>query len=288
MLKEIIENYFSNLLVNIYIIYALVSFLFSFFFVLLPLNRLRIDWMLTKKDGKLKDLRELFKESKSYKVNAKKVRNYLFFETILSLFPLIAVIVIRIVAEPSNYTSWNNKIMLFVILLSLVSIYNLKESIDFSRMISPWLQKNRKWYQMFGTRNPTFIYAMLSVTKLSRDQLKNISKLEIPEHIESKELDLKPMRLTDMDNKVDTSAVVENLQMIGTKLKDMITNTYISGKKVTKDLAIASNQVIGDKIDQKISDNVEYYTKVSPEERLKNAALHTTRILFPVIVMYLI
>ncbi len=287
MLKEIIDNYFSNLLVNIYIIYALVSFLFSFFFVLLPLNRLRIDWMLTRKDGKLKDLREFFKESKSYKENAKKVRNYLIFETILSLFPLIAVIIIRTISEPSNYTSWDNEIMVFVILLSLVCVYNLKESIDFNRMITPWLQKNQKWYQMFGTRNPTFIYAMLTVTKLSRKQLKNISELEVTEQIETKELEFKPMRLTDMDNKLDTSAVIENLGMIGTKLKDMISNVYVSGKNLTKDLATSSNQIIGDKIDEKISDNVEYYTKVG-EERWKNAVLHTIRILFPVIVMYLI
>ena len=75
--------------------------------------------------------------------------------------------------------------------------------------------------------------------------------------------------------------------MIGTKLKDMVTNVYISGKKLTKDLATSSNQIIGDKIDEKISDNVEYYTKVG-EERWKNAVLHTTKILFPVIVMYLI
>ena len=35
------------------------------------------------------------------------------------------------------------------------------------------------------------------------------------EYIETKELQFKPMRLTDLDNKVDPSAVIENLGMIG-------------------------------------------------------------------------
>ena len=128
---------------------------------------------------------------------------------------------------------------------------------------------------------------MLSITNISRNQLKKISELEIDEHIESEELDFKPMRLADLDNKIDPSAVIENLGMIGNKVKDTITNLYISGKSLTKDLAISGNQIIEDKIDEKISENVENYTNVS-EERWKSAVFNTFRILLPVFVMYIL
>jgi len=288
LLNEIFENLFSNVLINLYLIYALISFIISFFFILLPLNRLRKDWKLTRKDGKFKQLRELFQNSKSYKENSKKVRNYLIFETLISLMPLIVVLVGRLIlGDPKIYPSWENKLFLFVLLLLILCIINLKESIDFKNSISPWLEKNQRWYHLNKTRNPTFIYSMLSITNISRSQLKKISELQIDEHIESKELDFKPMRLTDLDNKIDPSAVIENLGMIGNKVKDTITNLYISGKSLTKDLAMSGNQIIEDKIDEKISENVEHYTNVS-DERWKGAVFNTFRILTPVFVMYII
>lgn len=287
-MNEILESYFSNVLINLYLIYALISFTISFFFVLLPLNRLRKDWKLTRKDGKFKELRELFRNSKSYKENSKKVRNYLFFEALVALLPLIVVLVGRLIlGYPNVYTSWENKLLVFALLLIILCTINLKESIDFKNSISPWLEKNQRWYHLNKKRNPTFIYSMLSITNISRNQLKKISELEIDEHIESEELDFKPMRLTDLDNKVDPSAVIENLGMIGNKVKDTITNLYISGKSLTKDLAISGNQIIEDKIDEKISENVEHYTNVS-EERWKSAVFNTFRILLPVFVMYIL
>ena len=128
---------------------------------------------------------------------------------------------------------------------------------------------------------------MLSITNISRNQLKKISELQIDEYIETKELQFKPMRLTDLDNKVDPSAVIENLGMIGNKLKDTFTNMYISGKSLTKDLATSGNRIIEDKIDEKISENVEHYTDVS-EERWKSAVFNTVRIVLPVFVMYIL
>ncbi len=288
MLDEIFENGFSNVLINLYLIYALISFIFSFFFVLIPLNRLRKDWKLTRKDGKFKELRELFYNSKSYKENSKKVRNYLIFEALVSLLPLIVVLVGRLIlGDPNIYTSWEGKISIFVLLLLILSTINLKESIDFKNSISPWLEKNQRWYHLNKTRNPTFIYSMLSITNISRNQLKKISELQIDEYIETKELQFKPMRLTDLDNKVDPSAVIENLGMIGNKLKDTFTNMYISGKSLTKDLATSGNRIIEDKIDEKISENVEHYTDVS-EERWKSAVFNTVRIVLPVFVMYIL
>lgn len=288
MLNEILENNFSNVLINIYLIYALVSFIFSFLFVLLPLNRLRIDWKLTRKGGKFKELKEIFRNSKSYKENSKAVRNFLFFESSVALLPLIIVIVAKLIlGDPNIYTSWENKLFLFVLLLLLLCIINLKESIDFKRTISPWLEKNQKWYHLNKTRNPNYIYSMLSITNFSRNQLKKISQISTDELIESEELDFKPMRLTDMDNKIDTSAVIENLGMVGNKVKDTLTNMYISGKSLTKDLAISGNQIIEDKIDENISKNVEFYTSVS-EERWKGAVFNTIRVILPIFIMYIL
>ena len=101
-------------------------------------------------------------------------------------------------------------------------MFDPKESIDFKRTISPWLEKNQKWHHLNKTRNPNYIYSMLSITNFSRNQLKKISQISTDELIESEELDFKPMRLTDMDNKIDTSAVIENLGMVGNKVKDTL------------------------------------------------------------------
>jgi hypothetical protein len=287
-LNEILENSFSNVLINLYLVYALISFIFSFFFVLIPLNRLRKDWKLTRKDGKFKELREIFRTSKSYKENSKKVRNYLIFESLVASLPLIVVLFGRLIlGDPNIYSSWESKLFLFALLLILLCVINLKESIDFKNSISPWLEKNQRWYHLNKTRNPTFIYSMLSITNLSRSQLKKISEISTGELIESEELDFKPMRLTDMDNKIDTSAVIENLGMIGNRVKDTLSNMYTSGKSLTKDLAISGNRIIEDKIDEKISENIEHYTHVS-EERWKGAVFNTFRILTPVFVMYIL
>ena len=114
-LVNVVEFLFSNTLINIYWVYAIVSIALTIYFVLLPINQLRIDWMLTRKDGKFAGFAS-FKSLKSYKTNSKKIRNYLLFESSLAVFPLLTVLVFRLL-QPNNYAISDIQCVLFAVVL---------------------------------------------------------------------------------------------------------------------------------------------------------------------------
>ena len=284
-LVNVVEFLFSNTLINIYWVYAIVSIALTIYFVLLPINQLRIDWMLTRKDGKFSELREFFKSLKSYKTNSKKIRNYLLFESSLAVFPLLTVLVFRLLQQPNNYAISDIQCAIFAVVLFGFCLFNLKECIEFKQMLNPWLTENQRWYQQ--TKNPKFIYGVLGVTKVTRSKLRQLSELKTPEYVEVDEIDLKDMYLLDVTEKVSSEAIIENLGQIGKNFKQRITNTITAGKNLSKDIAALGATKLSEQLDKNVNDNVDYYTTIS-DERWRTAFLYTLRVITPILVMYIL
>ena len=284
-LVNVAEFLFSNTLINIYWVYAIVSIIMTIYFVLLPINQLRIDWMLTRKDGKFTELRNFFKSLKSYKSNSKKIRNYLLFESCLAVFPLLMVLIFRLLQQPNNYSVLDLQSIIFATVVFGFCLLNLKECIEFKQMLGPWLTENQRWYQQ--TKNPKFIYGVLGVTRVTRSKLRQLSELKTPEYVEVDEIDLKDMYLLDVTEKVSSDAIMENLGQIGKNLKQRVTNTITAGKNLTKDIAAFGATKLSEQLDKNVNDNVDYYTTIG-DERWKTAFLYTLRVITPILVMYLL
>ena len=257
----------------------------TIYFVLLPINQLRIDWMLTRKDGKFTELRNFFKSLKSYKSNSKKIRNYLLFESCLAVFPLLMVLIFRLLQQPNNYSVLDLQSIIFATVVFGFCLLNLKECIEFKQMLGPWLTENQRWYQQ--TKNPKFIYGVLGVTRVTRSKLRQLSELKTPEYVEVDEIDLKDMYLLDVTEKVSSDAIMENLGQIGKNLKQRVTNTITAGKNLTKDIAAFGATKLSEQLDKNVNDNVDYYTTIG-DERWKTAFLYTLRVITPILVMYLL
>ena len=200
-----LNSIFSNTLVNVYLTYSLISFLICLYFIIIPVNRLRIEWGLTLKSGKERVgiLRQFLSELDSYKDNMKKVRHYLYRESILALLPLIIILIFRIVLEPGDIQNWNAKAYLYVLLLSFLIIWTLMDCISFKSSITR-LKKHQKWYNLDKSKNPEFIFPLLSLTSLSRKILEYVSKIEVPEYIE--------------DDGEELKAITKSLKMMNQKM----------------------------------------------------------------------
>lgn len=290
MISQLLENIFSNTLINIYFVYVIISFLISFYFVILPINRLRIDWGLTLKNGKFRQLREFLSELDSYKKNTKKVRDYLIFESFLAILPLIIILIFRLILEPGDVAEFDYKVLLYSLMLAMLIIWTLYDSVYFKSSIEPWLKKHQKWYHLDKTRNPEFIFPMLSFTSLSRKKLDVLGKIEVPEYIEEDEEELRAIRKqsTDDDSKTefDTEAIKENISIIGSRIKTRVANTLIKGKEVTRNLAKETDDRIAKFFDDKMNDKVDQLTEIS-SYRWFYWAIYTLRLAMPVICIYI-
>ena len=235
-----LNSIFSNTLVNVYLTYSLISFLICLYFIIIPVNRLRIEWGLTLKSGKERVgiLRQFLSELDSYKDNMKKVRHYLYRESILALLPLIIILIFRIVLEPGDIQNWNAKAYLYVLLLSFLIIWTLMDCISFKSSITPWLKKHQKWYNLDKSRNPEFIFPLLSLTSLSRKNLEYVSKIEVPEYIEDDGEELKAItKKSENDeskNELDKEALKENISILGSRIKTKVTNYGLRVKNLLK------------------------------------------------------
>lgn len=289
MISQLLGSLFSNTLINIYFVYVIISFSISFYFVILPINRLRIDWGLTLKNGNFGLLREFLSELNSYKKNTKKVRDYLIFESFLAILPLIIILIFRLILEPGDVGEFDYKVLLYSLMLAMLVIWTLYDSVSFKSSIEPWLKKHQKWYHLDKTRNPEFIFPMLSFTSLSRKKLGVLGKLEVPEYIED-EQELKAIRKqsTDDDSKTefDTEAVKENISIIGSRIKTKFVNTLIKGKEITKNLAKETDDRIAKFFDDKMSDKVDELTEIS-SYRFVYWAIYSLRLAMPVICIYI-
>ena len=99
-------------------------------------------------------------------------------------------------------------------------------------------KKHQKWYHLDKTRNPEFIFPMLSFYLIIEEKIRCSYRIEVPEYIEEDEEELKAIRKQSTDDysktEFDTEAIKENISIIGSRIKTKVANTLIKGKEVTR------------------------------------------------------
>ena len=287
---------FENTAVNFYYIYSIFSFLILFYFVIVPINILRIEWNIPltfkkKKileDSKINSAIEVVEDLDDYGKNIKKIRLYLFKESILALLPLVLILICRIFLTPGDIDGWELKAYLYLILLLLLLTWTLVEGQSFKTSISPWFKKNQKWYDK--RRDPKYIFGILNLTSNSRKKLNELSNINIPEYLkdESEELKaiIKQSEDDDKKTELDTEAVKENISIIGSRIKTKISNSLIAGMENTKNMATIADDKISKYLNKQMNDSVEEFTGITGYDWLKRAVYYF-RIFVPIMCLYI-
>ena len=271
---------------NSYIILALFLFLVNVYCVLIPLNKLRIEYGFSIKDKegskkKKKHIIEFLSGPEQSEKNLKKIKLFLIKEVLISILPLLTVILIRLyLGRPDNIIYNFANLVLILILYVTWLLYNIYSSIRFRNMITRYIPSMQKKL-IHKIHHPKYLFAMLNFSNISRSRINSLSKMNIPDYVEHRELEIKPMNLIDKDKKVDSAAIIENLSAIGGKVVDTVTNLAIEGKKLTKSgLSLADEQ-----INAYVSKTVETWT--NQDNRWFSSLVQIINVIIPVIIIYL-
>ena len=282
----ITETFFSHSLMNSYIILALFLFLVNVYCVLIPLNKLRVEYGFSIKDKegskkKKKHIIEFLSGPEQSEKNLKKIKLFLIKEVLISILPLLTVILIRLyLGRPDNIIYNFANLVLILILYVTWLLYNIYSSIRFRNMITRYIPSMQKKL-IHKIHHPKYLFAMLNFSNISRSRINSLSKMNIPDYVEHRELEIKPMNLIDKDKKVDSAAIIENLSAIGGKVVDTVTNLAIEGKKLTKSgLSLADEQ-----INAYVSKTVETWT--NQDNRWFSSLVQIINVIIPVIIIYL-
>ena len=271
---------------NSYIILALFLFLVNVYCVLIPLNKLRIEYGFSIKDKegskkKKKHIIEFLSGPEQSEKNLNKIKLFLIKEVLISILPLLTVILIRLyLGRPDNIIYNFANLVLILILYVTWLLHNIYSSIRFRNMITRYIPSMQKKLR-HKIHHPKYLFAMLNFSNISRSRINSLSKMNIPDYVEQRELEIKPMNLIDKDKKVDSAAIIENLSAIGGKVVDTVTNLAIEGKKLTKSgLSLADEQ-----INAYVSKTVETWT--NQDNRWFSSMVQTINVIIPVIIIYL-
>ena len=271
---------------NSYIILALFLFLVNVYCVLIPLNKLRIEYGFSIKDKegskkKKKHIIEFLSGPEQSEKNLNKIKLFLIKEVLISILPLFTVILIRLyLGRPDNIIYNFANLVLILILYVTWLLYNIYSSIRFRNMITRYIPSMQKKL-IHKIHHPKYLFAMLNFSNISRSRINSLSKMNIPDYVEHRELEIKPMNLIDKDKKVDSAAIIENLSAIGGKVVDTVTNLAIEGKKLTKSgLSLADEQ-----INAYVSKTVETWT--NQDNRWFSSLVQIINVIIPVIIIYL-
>ena len=107
MIDRVFDIFFSHSLLNVYMFCVFVSLITSVYFVIIPLNKLRIEYGFSvrdkEKENKKRKIIKFLNGPEQNEKNLRKIRQYLFSEMIVSILPLLAVLVFRLyLGKPSN------------------------------------------------------------------------------------------------------------------------------------------------------------------------------------------
>jgi hypothetical protein len=236
MIPTSFDEFMNDPLFGIYLLCVVVILSVNFWLVVRPLNFLRIDYGMTvkKPEGQsrtriTKGIKELVSgPEKSTKKNMKVIRNYMLLQTVLILLPLMIVLAVRIMlGDPQKVDDWGiSQILIPCVVFSIWVFWNGYRAYTFSEIIKPYLSRYQNWNEI--KHRPGMVLAMISITNLSRRNLKKLSEIEVPEYIENEELDLQPMRIED-DLKEDgmkfnTEGIIENAGKIGKRISNSSDN----------------------------------------------------------------
>tara|TARA_Y100000589_G_scaffold156682_1_gene149255 strand:- start:9333 stop:10208 length:876 start_codon:yes stop_codon:yes gene_type:complete len=280
------ETFFSHSLMNSYIILALFLFLISIYCVLIPLNRLRVEYGFSIKEKKeskkkKKQIITFLSGPEQSGKNLRKIKLFLMKEVLISILPLLTVILIRLyLGRPDDISYTFTNLVLILILYAVWLFHNIFSSIKFRNMITPYIPSMQKKL-LDKIHHPKYLFAMLNFSNISRSKINSLSKMDIPDYVEHRDLDIKPMNLIDTSKKVDSAAILENLTAIGGKVVDTVTNLAIEGKKLTKSgLSLADEQ-----INAYVSKRVETWT--NQENRWVSSLIQIINVIVPVLFIYI-
>ncbi len=282
----ITETFFSHSLMNSYIFLTLCLFSFSVYCVIIPLNRLRIEYGFSVKNRreskkKKRDIIKFLSGPEQSEKNLKKIRLFLLKEILISILPLLTVILIRLyLGRPDDINYDFTNMMLIMIFYTIWLYYNIVSSIRFRNMIIPYIPSMQKKF-IDKRHHPKYLFAMLNFSNISRAKINSLSKMEIPDYVESKEFEMKPMNLIDTNKKVDSTAILENLSAIGSKVVDTVTNLAIEGKKLTK----TGMKLADEQINAYVSKRVETWT--NQDNRWLSSLVQIVNVVFPIVLIYL-
>ena len=271
MIPTSFDEFVNDPLFGIYLLCLLTILAANIWFVIRPLNFLRIDYGMTikRKDGQsrsrlTKGIKELITgPDKSTKSNMNVIRNYMILQIGVSLLPLIIVLFVRfMLGDPQKVSEWSiSQILICSVVFSVWIVWNGYRAYSFSKLIEPYLSRNQKWYQLRQDQRPGTVFAMISITNFSRRNLKRLSEIQVPEYIEHEDMNLQPLRVEDDTEegsmKINRQGIVENAGKIGKRISDSLKNTITFGKEVAAEVS----EQVTTKINNHIESKVKQWTK---------------------------
>ena len=272
MIPTSFDEFINDPLFGIYLLCLVLILSVNFWFVIRPLNFLRIDYGMTvkKQNGQsrtriTKGINELIAgPEKSTKKNMKVIWKYMLLQIVVILLPLMIVLAVRIMlGDPQVVDDWGiSQILIPCAVFSTWVCWNGYRAYSFSEIIKPYLTRNQRWYKFseYGNR-PRMVFAMISITNLSRRNFKRLSEIKVPEYIEHEELDLQPLRVEDDLNedemRINKEGIIENAGKIGKRISDSMKNTLTFGKEVAQGVS----EQVTTKFNNHIESKVKQWTK---------------------------
>lgn len=270
---------------NSYIFLTSFLFVISIYCVLIPLNRLRIEYGFSIKERneskkKKRKIVEFLGGPEQSTKNLRKIKLFLIGQTMIAILPLLTVILIRLyLGRPDDIDYKFQNLSLILILYLVWLYYNISSSVKFRSMIIKYIPSMQK--NIADKRhNPKLLFAMLTFSNMSRRNINKLSELEIPDYVETSDINLQPMNLIDREKKVDSKAIIENLSAIRSRVQDEVTNLAIKGKEMTK----LGMGLVNDQINDYISKRVDSWTK--QESTWVSALKQVVNVIFPVVLIY--
>ena len=147
MIPTSFHEFVNDPLFGIYLLCLLTILAANIYFVIRPLNFLRIDYGMTikRKDGQsrsrlTKGIKELIiGPDKSTKSNMNVIRNYMILQIGVTLLPLIIVLSVRIMlGDPQKVSDWSiPQILISSVVFSIWVVWNGYRAYSFSKLIKP-------------------------------------------------------------------------------------------------------------------------------------------------------
>lgn len=288
MIGNIGDTFFSHSLLNFYMLCVFISLATSIYYVIIPLNKLRIEYGFSvrnkENENKKRNIINFLNGPEQNEKNLKKITQYFISEIIISILPLIAVISIRsYLGRPQDLEYNLINIIILLVFFALWLVYNISSSIRFRKTISKYIPSMQKFHEKIN--NPKVLFAMLNVTNASRGSIKKLSKMKIPEYIDHDDLDLKAIRKQSENDEdkyeIDPEAIKENLSKISNRVANTMTNLAIDAKKLTK----VGMKLADEQINQYVGNKVESWT--NQNDRWKSSLINIVNVLSPIFVVYI-
>lgn len=288
MIGNIGDTFFSHSLLNFYMLCVFISLATSIYYVIIPLNKLRIEYGFSvrnkENENKKRNIINFLNGPEQNEKNLKKITQYFISEIIISILPFIAVISIRsYLGRPQDLEYNLINIIILLVFFALWLVYNISSSIRFRKTISKYIPSMQKFHEKIN--NPKVLFAMLNVTNASRGSIKKLSKMKIPEYIDHDDLDLKAIRKQSENDEdkyeIDPEAIKENLSKISNRVANTMTNLAIDAKKLTK----VGMKLADEQINQYVGNKVESWT--NQNDRWKSSLINIVNVLSPIFVVYI-